>query len=103
MSPEFSERTAHVHHAWDTFNRYGRTASAAKRAVIMSCACLFLVCVPLLNPTSVPILIHDAVWLPLLVLVPPYRFDISSYLSPHLLQYHGPARDRMGTARFPKI
>ncbi|KAF8073392.1 hypothetical protein FPV67DRAFT_1477623 [Lyophyllum atratum] len=27
---------AHVHHAWDTFNRYGRTASAAKRAVLMS-------------------------------------------------------------------
>ncbi|TFK38928.1 hypothetical protein BDQ12DRAFT_682734 [Crucibulum laeve] len=27
---------AHVHHAWDTFNRYGRTASAAKRAIISS-------------------------------------------------------------------
>ncbi|KAG6872377.1 hypothetical protein C0995_010191 [Termitomyces sp. Mi166 len=27
---------AHVHHAWDTFNRYGRTASAAKRAIVMS-------------------------------------------------------------------
>ncbi|KAG5653161.1 hypothetical protein H0H81_002003 [Sphagnurus paluster] len=27
---------AHVHHAWDTFNRYGRTASAAKRALLMS-------------------------------------------------------------------
>ncbi|KAG5642986.1 hypothetical protein DXG03_001802 [Asterophora parasitica] len=27
---------AHVHHAWDTFNRYGRNASAAKRAIIMS-------------------------------------------------------------------
>ncbi|KAF5374117.1 hypothetical protein D9615_008876 [Tricholomella constricta] len=27
---------AHAHHAWDTFNRYGRTASAAKRAIFMS-------------------------------------------------------------------
>ncbi|KAG6827525.1 hypothetical protein H0H92_011438 [Tricholoma furcatifolium] len=27
---------AHAHHAWDTFNRYGRTASAAKRALMMS-------------------------------------------------------------------
>ncbi|RDB15264.1 putative CAAX prenyl protease 2 [Hypsizygus marmoreus] len=27
---------AHVHHAWDTFNRYGGTAAAAKRAIIMS-------------------------------------------------------------------
>ncbi|KAG6853111.1 hypothetical protein C0991_006801 [Blastosporella zonata] len=27
---------AHVHHAWDTFNRYGRTVSAAKRAISMS-------------------------------------------------------------------
>ncbi|KAF9465786.1 CAAX protease self-immunity-domain-containing protein [Collybia nuda] len=25
---------AHIHHAWDTFNRYGRNASAAKRAII---------------------------------------------------------------------
>ncbi|KAG6856282.1 hypothetical protein H0H87_005892 [Tephrocybe sp. NHM501043] len=27
---------AHAHHAWDTFNRYGRTACAAKRAILMS-------------------------------------------------------------------
>ncbi|KAG5728088.1 CAAX prenyl protease 2 [Termitomyces sp. T112] len=27
---------AHVHHAWDTYNRFGRTASAAKRAITMS-------------------------------------------------------------------
>jgi len=27
---------AHLHHAWDTFNRYGRTMSAAKRALFMS-------------------------------------------------------------------
>lgn len=27
---------AHAHHAWDTYNRYGRTASAAKRAIITS-------------------------------------------------------------------
>jgi len=27
---------AHIHHAWDTYNRYGRTPAAAKRAVIMS-------------------------------------------------------------------
>ncbi|KAG6917169.1 hypothetical protein DXG01_003605 [Tephrocybe rancida] len=32
----FSFGLAHVHHAWDTFNRYGRNASAAKRAIIMS-------------------------------------------------------------------
>lgn len=28
--------SAHVHHAWDTYNRFGRTASAAKRAITMS-------------------------------------------------------------------
>ncbi|EDR01791.1 uncharacterized protein LACBIDRAFT_332961 [Laccaria bicolor S238N-H82] len=27
---------AHVHHAWDTYNRYGRTPSAAKRALFTS-------------------------------------------------------------------
>ncbi|CAA7266053.1 unnamed protein product [Cyclocybe aegerita] len=27
---------AHVHHAWDTYNRYGRTGPAAKRAIISS-------------------------------------------------------------------
>ncbi|KAF8148226.1 hypothetical protein B0H34DRAFT_785703 [Crassisporium funariophilum] len=27
---------AHIHHAWETYNRYGRTSSAAKRALIMS-------------------------------------------------------------------
>jgi len=31
---------AHVHHAWDTYNRYGRSAAAAKRAIIMCCASL---------------------------------------------------------------
>jgi len=29
---------AHIHHAWDIFNRYGRTTAAAKRAIII---CLF--------------------------------------------------------------
>ena len=29
-------RTAHVHHAWDTYNRYGRTWIAARRALITS-------------------------------------------------------------------
>lgn len=28
---------AHLHHAWDTFNRYGRTPAAAKRALLMAC------------------------------------------------------------------
>jgi len=32
--------TAHIHHAWDTCNRYRRSAAAAKRAIIMSCASL---------------------------------------------------------------
>ncbi|KAK2462514.1 hypothetical protein APHAL10511_005484 [Amanita phalloides] len=27
---------AHVHHAWETFNKYGRTSNAAKRAVVNS-------------------------------------------------------------------
>ncbi|KAJ3515823.1 hypothetical protein NLJ89_g1510 [Agrocybe chaxingu] len=27
---------AHVHHAWDTYNRYGRTGPAAKKAIISS-------------------------------------------------------------------
>lgn len=26
--------TAHVHHAWETYNRYGRTPAAMKRAAI---------------------------------------------------------------------
>ena len=28
---------AHVHHAWEIFNRYGRTAAAAKRAAMICC------------------------------------------------------------------
>lgn len=28
--------SAHAHHAWDTFNRYGRTPAAAKRALLMT-------------------------------------------------------------------
>jgi len=31
---------AHVHHAWDTYNRYGRTVAAAQRAIISSRLCL---------------------------------------------------------------
>ncbi|KAL6302709.1 hypothetical protein BKA93DRAFT_736379 [Sparassis latifolia] len=27
---------AHLHHAWDTFNRYGRTGAAARRALVSS-------------------------------------------------------------------
>ncbi|KAF9034393.1 CAAX protease self-immunity-domain-containing protein [Panaeolus papilionaceus] len=27
---------AHIHHAWDTYNRYGRTQTAAKRAIFSS-------------------------------------------------------------------
>ena len=27
---------AHVHHAWDTYNRYGRTWLAARRALVTS-------------------------------------------------------------------
>ncbi|KIM83543.1 hypothetical protein PILCRDRAFT_819168 [Piloderma croceum F 1598] len=37
LSP-MSFGAAHIHHAWDIFNRYGKTAVAAKRAVII---CLF--------------------------------------------------------------
>jgi prenyl protein peptidase len=33
LSP-LSFGAAHIHHAWDTYNRHGRTASAAKRAVL---------------------------------------------------------------------
>lgn len=33
--------SAHVHHAWDTYNRFGRTAGAAKRAITMSRAWTF--------------------------------------------------------------
>jgi prenyl protein peptidase len=29
-------RIAHVHHAWETFNKYGRDTGAAKRAVLSS-------------------------------------------------------------------
>jgi len=39
-------KPAHVHHAWDTFNRYGRTANAAKRAVIMSRASITMLLPP---------------------------------------------------------
>lgn len=29
--------TAHLHHAWDVYNRFGRTTSALKRAVFTTC------------------------------------------------------------------
>jgi len=34
--PMFFYNTAHVHHAWDTYNRYGCTWLAARRALTMS-------------------------------------------------------------------
>jgi len=36
MSHAQKNTPAHAHHAWDTFNRYGRTAQAAKIATLMS-------------------------------------------------------------------
>jgi len=35
LSP-MSFGAAHLHHAWDIFNRYGRTAAAAKRALMIT-------------------------------------------------------------------
>jgi prenyl protein peptidase len=32
----FNVMTAHVHHAWDVFNRYGRTSQAALRALTVT-------------------------------------------------------------------
>jgi len=56
---------AHIHHAWDTYSRYGRTSAALKRAIITSlfqlayttlfgshCAFLFLRTGSLLPPIS---------------------------------------------------
>ncbi|KAF7422265.1 hypothetical protein PC9H_010421 [Pleurotus ostreatus] len=36
MLAPLSFGVAHAHHAWDTFNRYGRTPAAAKRALLMT-------------------------------------------------------------------
>ena len=30
-----SQSIAHIHHAWDTYNRYGMTTAALKRAILM--------------------------------------------------------------------
>lgn len=35
-TPLLTLMTAHAHHAWETYNRFGRTAAAAKRAILMT-------------------------------------------------------------------
>jgi hypothetical protein len=37
---------AHVHHAWDTYNRFGRTKTALKRALLTSSMYTFFFCIP---------------------------------------------------------
>ena len=39
----FVEPQAHLHHAWDTYNRYGRTISALRIAALQTRQCLSLV------------------------------------------------------------
>ncbi|EDR01790.1 uncharacterized protein LACBIDRAFT_310467 [Laccaria bicolor S238N-H82] len=47
---------AHVHHAWDTYNRYGRTPSAAKRALFTSRSSSFFPFFPLFPSLLSPLL-----------------------------------------------
>lgn len=62
---------AHVHHAWEIYNRYGRTRDALRRAVLAVCTYFYLCALEsrILISGSVSARLHDPVRVPLCVSV----------------------------------
>lgn len=85
---------AHFHHAWDTYNRYGRTASAARVALLTTCrshsALLPCAAVHAGAHCSVPDGIYQSIRVPLRVSLPPHRLTPPAHRIAYLLQHHGP-------------
>lgn len=93
---------AHLHHAWEIYNQFGRTSQALKTAVLSTgpsarlpshvVLLTVLNMIPLVHAYhSVPIHLYDIIWLPLCLSLRTLRLRDPSAPRPHILQYHGRA------------
>ncbi|KAF5360466.1 hypothetical protein D9756_004540 [Leucocoprinus leucothites] len=62
---------AHVHHAWEVFNRYGRTSQAALRSVTVT--------------RTIPTHVHNSIWMLHLLPFPSHVIDLSAHNRTYVL------------------